>query len=319
MSGTSLKSNQKTTIRLGLWVIFAIALAIPYANVSRLAAQNPENPASQERDLDAEADRAAANAEQQQQEAAQKKSAPSAKADEPTMNLLDLGLAGGILMIPIAILSIVVVLIAFERALALRASRVMPEGLVASLGQLAARQEAFDPRAAYRVCQQFPSAAASVIRAMLLKVGRPHAEVERAVSEASDREATVLYDNVRWLTMAAAVGPLLGLLGTVQGMIQAFYVTSKAEVGQNKATMLAEGIYTALVTTFAGLCVAIPAVMIAHYFEGRIQGLFRRIEDLVGTLLPHVERYEGRMRTNAKALDGEDRPVEATLVEKGRG
>jgi biopolymer transport protein ExbB len=319
MLDVSRARKNRATIRLGVSIVLAAALAGLYANVSQLAAQNPENSASQARDLDAEADRAAANAEQQQREAADKKSAPTATKDEPTMNLLDLTMAGGILMIPIAILSVVVVLIAIERGLALRTSRVMPEELVASLGQLAARQEAFDPRAAYRVCQQFPSAAASVIRAMLLKVGRPHAEVERAVSDASDREATMLYDNVRWLTMAASVGPLLGLLGTVQGMIQAFYITSKAEVGQNKATMLAEGIYTALVTTFAGLCVAIPAVMIAHYFEGRIQGLFRRIEDLVGTLLPHVERYEGRMRTNAKALDGEDRPVEATVVEKGRG
>jgi biopolymer transport protein ExbB len=119
--------------------------------------------------------------------------------------------------------------------------------------------------------------------------------------------------------MAAAVAPLLGLLGTVQGMIVAFFETAKSEVGQNKATLLAEGIYTALVTTFAGLCVAIPAVVVAHWFEGRIQSLFREIDDLTGTLLPHVERYEGKLRTNAKSLDGEETPVEATVVEKSRG
>jgi biopolymer transport protein ExbB len=151
---------------------------------------------------------------------------------------------------------------------------------------------------------------------MLLKVGRPHSEVEHAVSQASDREATLLYGNVRWLTMSAAVGPLLGLLGTVQGMIMAFHVTATADPGQNKATMLATGIYIALVTTFAGLCVAIPAVVIAHGFEGRIQALFRDIDDLVGTLLPHVERFEGRLRPNAKSLADDSRPVEATVVER---
>jgi len=104
----------------------------------------------------------------------------------------------------------------------------------------------FDPRKAYRLCQRFPSSAASVIRAMLLKVGRPHAEVEHAVAEASEREATRLYANVRWLTLAAAVAPLLGLLGTVWGMIDAFHELGAAG-GQTGAGQLADGISKALV------------------------------------------------------------------------
>lgn len=266
-----------------------------------------------EEEIDRTVERAEARAEEQAKAEAEKKDA--AADDLPTLNPLELLVAGGPLMIPIGLLSVIVVMVAIERMLAIRRARVMPEGLVAALGQLAAGEERFDPRKAYRICQQFPSAASGVIRAMLLKVGRPHSEVEHAVAEASDREATILYGNVRWLTLSAAVAPLLGLLGTVQGMIQAFFITATAEAGQNKATMLASGIYTALVTTFAGLCVAIPAVVVAHWLEGRIQALFREVDDLAGTLLPHVERYEGKMRTSATGLEGDSEPVEAAAVE----
>jgi biopolymer transport protein ExbB len=166
---------------------------------------------------------------------------------------------------------------------------------------------AFDPRVAYRLCQENPSAAAQVIHAMLLKVGRPHAEVEHAVAEASQREAERMYANVRWLTLAAAVAPLLGLLGTVQGMIQAFHDLTQLPPGLNKAEFLAEGIYIALVTTFAGLCVAIPAATAAHWLEGRVQTLFHEIDELLFNLLPAIERYEGRVRFNQAAADSNDK------------
>ena len=131
---------------------------------------------------------------------------------------------------------------------------------------------------------------------MLLKVGRPHSEVEHAVQEASEREANRIYGNIRWLNLAASVAPLIGLLGTVQGMIIAFHQTTVLDPGANKAVELANGIYTALVTTFGGLCVAIPASIFAHYYEGRIQNLFHQIDELLFNLLPQIERFENRAR-----------------------
>jgi biopolymer transport protein ExbB len=135
-----------------------------------------------------------------------------------------------------------------------------------------------------------------VIKAMLLKVGRPHAEVERAVHDAAQREAARLYTNVRWLSLAAGVAPLLGLLGTVWGMIQAFFATANLPTGANKAEYLAQGIYVALVTTFAGLAVAIPAAVLAHLFEGRVQKLFRQLDDTLAGLLSQMERFEGKLK-----------------------
>jgi biopolymer transport protein ExbB len=142
---------------------------------------------------------------------------------------------------------------------------------------------------------------------MLLRIGRPVAEIESAVQHASDREATRLYRNVRWLNLAATTGTLLGLLGTIQGMILAFHRMTGLPPGADKAQELSAGIYTALVTTFAGLCVAIPAVALAHYFEGRIQVLFGEVAELVQSLIPQVERYEGRVRFG-KAAEEADEP-----------
>src|SRR5690606_82139 len=119
---------------------------------------------------------------------------------------------------------------------------------------------------------------------------------ERAVADASQREADSMYWHIRTLNLAANVSPLLGLLGTVWGIIQSFFVTSQMPDASNKAEALAEGIYIALITTFAGLMVAIPAAVLAHHFEGRIMRILRDIDALAMSLLPQVERYEGKLR-----------------------
>jgi biopolymer transport protein ExbB len=229
-------------------------------------------------------------------------------ATPPTesLNLLTLVMKGGLLMIPIGLMSIVVVMLVIERMIALRRERVMPSRLVDELGELGSIPGVMDPRRAYRLCQQYPSPTAVVIRSMLLKTGRPQSEVEHAVAEASEREASRLYVNVRWLNLIAAIAPLMGLFGTVWGMIRAFFDTTQLAAGQNKADFLAQGIYVALVTTLGGLAVAIPAAIFAHYFEGRIQRLFHEVDELLFNLLPQIERYEGRMRVTPHSLDTND-------------
>ncbi len=227
----------------------------------------------------------------------------SAAPETPQLNALDLALKGGVLMIPITGMSILTVLFGVERLLGLRRRKVLPAELTDGLRRLAGQRTGFDPRQAYRLVQHYPSAGANVVRAMLLKVGRPLTEVEQAIAEAKEREADRLYSNVRFLSLAAGITPLLGLLGTVQGMIQAFFVTAHLPTGVNKAESLAQGIYVALVTTFAGLCVAIPASIMAHYFEGRIQKLLRELDEILLVLLPQLERFEGRLRVSPEQLE----------------
>ncbi len=213
-------------------------------------------------------------------------------------------------MLPIVAMSVIAVAASVERFIGLRAQRVLPRALVDELGRLGSAPGGFQPREAFRVCQRYPSPAANVIKAMLMKVGRPHSEVEHSVQEASQREAQRQYNNVRWLNLAAGVSPLMGLMGTVWGMIRAFHDTTQMLPGQNKAEYLAEGIYLALVTTLAGLAVAIPATILSHYFEGRIVNVFHQIDELLFNLMPHVERYEGRVR-----FGGPDEPAAAPAVE----
>ena len=218
--------------------------------------------------------------------------------DVEGINILTLLFMGGHLMWPIVAMSLLVVTLGIERFLALRRRKIIPPELVKALGRAGVfgdgQPAGFDPRRAYKLCREFPSTAATVIGAMLLKIGRPHIELERAATEAEQREAGRLYSNVRWLGLAATVTPLLGLLGTVWGMINAFFVTANLPTGANKAEALAGGIYVALVTTFAGLAVAIPAAVLAHLFEGRIQKMFRELDELLLGLMPRLQRFEGR-------------------------
>jgi biopolymer transport protein ExbB len=222
---------------------------------------------------------------------------------------------GGVFMWPIYGFSFVVVLFTIERAIGLRRRKILPPELVEALGHVANNQAGFDPRRAYRICQQFPSTAANVIKAMLLKLGRPQPEIDAVVEKAKEVEAAKLYNNIRPLNLSATAAPLLGLLGTVQGMIVAFWATARLPEGANKAAFLADGVYTALITTFAGLCVAIPAVCVSHFLEGHIQRRFHEIDALIWNLMPQLERFEGKLRVSRQQLagerDGAERPEPA--------
>ncbi|RLS28724.1 MAG: MotA/TolQ/ExbB proton channel family protein [Planctomycetota bacterium] len=214
--------------------------------------------------------------------------------------LWELFLAGGPLMWPITAMSLLVVAFGLERLVALRSGRFVPRGLAAKLRAIA-DGAALDPREVSAFCDAHPSVLATVVRAMLARIGRPLAEIEHAVETVSNREASRLYANIRPISLAVSITPLLGLLGTVQGMIIAFYTTANLEAGANRSAELAGGIYLALITTFAGLCVAIPAAVIAHYLEGRILSGCRRVDDVASRLLPAIERLEHRSRDSASA------------------
>ncbi|MGQ9574025.1 MAG: MotA/TolQ/ExbB proton channel family protein [Thermoguttaceae bacterium] len=228
---------------------------------------------------------------------------PQAPPAGPEMNLWELTVAGGPLMIPIGLCSVLVVAISLERLVALRRRYILPKRFLARLRALGRDPGGLDPQEAQRVCQQFPSAAAGVLRAMLLKAGRSRAEMEKAASEAAQREADRLAGPVRWLSLSASVAPMLGLLGTVQGMILAFYQTSLLPpVGADRAHALAKGIYIALVTTFGGLTVAIPAAILAHLFAGRILRLFREMEEAIPLWALQLEKHHRQKRAASQPL-----------------
>lgn len=290
------------------WVGFLVVVAVAANYVGAQESASAENTSAENETRVVDA---AALSDLTQPDTASDKNANAVM--QSGINFLSLLMSGGWMMIPIALMSVLVVTVTLERAFALRQGNIIPSRLIRGLQDLSTVDDSLDPVAAYKLCQRYPSAAASVIKTMLLKIGRPHAEIEHAVAEASQREADRLYANVRWLNMATAVTPLMGLLGTVWGMIEAFHATTQLVPGQDRAEQLAGGIYVALVTTLAGLMVAIPSAVFAHFYEGKITAAFRRLDELLFQFLAQIERFEGESR-----FDGQEvKPISTTDRERG--
>ncbi len=222
---------------------------------------------------------------------------PEPGAAEPSgISLLTLIYRGGWFILPIALMSVLVVMLAVERFISLRRNKIIPPRLIQRLGEMVRSEELFNPEQAYELCRERSSPTAHVVAAMLQRTGQPLASIETAASETIQREADRYAAPVRWLTLAAAATPLMGLLGTVWGMIVAFHESSTLSADQSRSEQLSEGIYTALVTTLAGLAVAIPAAILAQYLENRIAKLFHRIEELAFRVAPVLGQFVGRSR-----------------------
>lgn len=218
------------------------------------------------------------------------------------MNFFQLLMDGGPLMIPLILISILVLTVSLERLINLRMSRILPRKLRRGLIEASEQRFPVDPQELYQIGLRYPSVASHVLESMLRKVGRPVPEMEAALQDACQREAERLYATVRWLTAAAAIAPLLGLLGTVWGMILAFFETTQPGLGINRTQQLAQGISIAFVNTLAGLSIAIPAAGFSHFFEGRIVKVMGILQELLQTLIPRLERFEGVTRYDVETV-----------------
>lgn len=182
--------------------------------------------------------------------------------------------AGGWLMLPILLCSIAVITIAIERYVALRPRRVAPSHLLRQISQWL-RNKQLNRETIGELRRTSPLG-------QILAAGLANAHHGREVMKDSIEEAAnqVIHQLERYLAALgtiAAIAPLLGLLGTVIGMIKVF--TAIMIQGTGNAAVLAGGISEALITTAAGLTVAIPALMLHRYFERRIDSLVVTMED----------------------------------------
>ncbi len=194
--------------------------------------------------------------------------------------LTDIVRSGGPLMIPIGICSFILVVFVFERFISLRKGRVIPGPFTKRfLEQL--RDGELNRDAAVTICERNNSPMANVFKAGVLKWGRPSVEVEQAVLDEGERTSNRLRKYLRLINGVATVCPLLGLLGTVLGMIQAF--DSIATVGAavtDPKVLIATGISQALLTTAAGMTVAIPALIAYMFFSSRVDKHVMEIDSL---------------------------------------
>lgn len=212
----------------------------------------------------------------------------------PTRSLFEMLVAGGPLMVPIFLASFMMMLIVFERMISLRRRRVVPRLFVERF-LLQLRENALDRDEALERCEEESSYVGQVFAAAVRKWGKAAVEVEQAVLDEGERVANSLRKYLRVLNGVSTISPLLGLLGTVWGMIRAFNVIASSPA-MGRAEMLAGGISVALITTASGLLVAIPSLAFYLYFVGRVDGLVMEIDrygqDLVNLI--SLEALEDR-------------------------
>ena len=194
----------------------------------------------------------------------------------PTQSLWDMLLAGGPLMIPIFACSFVLLIFSFERLLSLRKRCVIPGPFVTRFMQQL-REGQLDRESALELCEENASHVSRVFAGGCRKWGRPAVEVEQAVIDEGERASNHLSRYLRVINGVATVSPLVGLLGTVWGMMQSFNVIATS-AAMGKPELLAGGISQALVTTAAGLFVAIPALILYMFFVGRVDRLIMELD-----------------------------------------
>ncbi len=188
----------------------------------------------------------------------------------------ELIIGGGLLMIPIALASVLTLGLAIERLFALRRGRILPREL---WRDVQVELEGGNVRAARDRVAGRSSALARMLDSGLERWDDGQEELNSALEEAGMRETDELNVHLPALQGIASVAPLLGLLGTVVGMIRSFYTIAKEHVIGNPE-LFAEPIGQALVTTAAGLSVAIPALILYYWFRGRIRKLVLGFDDV---------------------------------------
>lgn len=248
-------TNSNRTVRRLAYVLFCFLIQL---NVTKVEAQeNWEATKSESRSADSNA---------------------SAEADPAiaTKNMLQILRDGGLMMFPIVLCSFVLMIFVFERTVSLRRGRVIPRPFVKRfIMQLQEGQ--LNEEEALSLCDENRSPVAEVFAAAVKKWNRPCVEVEQAVLDAGERVANGLRKYLRIFNGISTVCPLLGLLGTVTGMISAFNAIANSDA-MGRPEMLAGGISQALLTTAAGMSVAIPAIIFYLYFVSRVDRLIIDID-----------------------------------------
>lgn len=220
---------------------------------------------------------------------AQESAAPAAEPAESapkhhSKTLIDLYKEGGWVMHMIALTSVATVATLSFCLLAVNKKKMVPVTLVGALNEALTSQ---DVGKAMQLCDGTPSVLSTVIRESLHKAGTGVAEYTKADLEAAAAE-TIFHEETRlmlWVNMLnafAAVAPMIGLLGTVSGMIQSF---DKLSQGASKASDFAAGIGEAMVGTAGGLLVAIPAMFAYFYFKNTLQALMSDVARVASNLI----------------------------------
>ncbi len=228
-------------------------------------------------------------------------------ADSVATMILEMFHSLSFFSVPFALATLIAIWFSVERIVVLRRGRVIPRPFVQRFLKLIEEGE-LDKDEALQVCEENGSPVALVFAHGVRKWGKPSVEVEQAIIDGGERQVSELRKHLRVLNGVATITPLLGLLGTVWGMLESFNKIAEAGA-MGKTDDLAAGIALALVTTVAGLVIAIPTLVVHLYLSGRVDGLVMEMDDLAQKVVFAISaeglaERSSRPRKIAKEGDG---------------
>ena len=198
------------------------------------------------------------------------------------------GFMGIVLWLTILGASIACVYFIVDCAITVRGSRIMPQQLIDNVTEA---MEQGDVLKALESCEQEPGPMASILSAGFSQVEEGYEVIQDAITTAAEFESESLVQKITYLSVVGSLSPMLGLLGTVQGMIKAF-ASLAFETGAGKTAALALNISQALYTTAAGLSVALPAVACYYIFRNKANRIILQMEGITIDLIKDLRNVE---------------------------
>lgn len=193
---------------------------------------------------------------------------------DESISVLDLAIQGGFMMIPILILSVIAIYLFFERLMIINKANQNPEQFMNRVKELVLRG---DINGAKLLCAQQDSPVGRMIQKGLYRIGSPLKNIEASIENVGKLEIFKLEKNLSSIATIAGAAPMMGFLGTVIGMVQAFIAIAQEE-GTVSPKLLSSGIYTAMITTVAGLIVGIIAYLAYNFLVTRVQKVIHKME-----------------------------------------
>ncbi|MEE4311775.1 MAG: MotA/TolQ/ExbB proton channel family protein [candidate division KSB1 bacterium] len=194
---------------------------------------------------------------------------------------------GGIIMIPLILCSIISLAIIIEKIIALRKKKIINSEIVSVIENIKSNA---DIDLAVSICEKHKGVFSNIIQIGLNNVEKTREQVKELFIDQGRQETRVLERGLGILETIAAIAPLLGLLGTVIGMIKVFNVISVQGVGQAEA--LSGGISEALITTVVGLSIGIPTLVFYNYFTDKAEDIILDIEKFSNDLVNRIGLFK---------------------------
>lgn len=195
--------------------------------------------------------------------------------EESSMSFFEILSQGGLLMIPLFILSVLAIYVIAERWRTLENSKM---DIPSMLNNIESLLKSGSQRRAIQYCEEFDKPLARILKVGITRLGRPIRSIEDAIGNAGKKEIFWLEKRMNWLATIAGVAPLIGFTGTVTGMIRAFMDIQSLQ-GNVNPSVLAGGIWEALITTATGLIVGIIAYGFYNYLLGKINRMIFELEN----------------------------------------